>query len=158
MLSGNIGMKFVIRVQIYYQDRTLLSSVCILSFMSSLSVVIITYNEEKNIDRCLRSLRGIADEIVVVDSLSTDNTESICMQYGVRFISQPFLGYIEQKNFALDQASHDHVLSLDADESLSELLLESIADEKQKGFPVDGYTMNRCSSFCGKWIRHGAWY
>ncbi len=126
--------------------------------MSSISVVIITYNEEKNIDRCLQSLKGIADEIVVVDSLSTDNTESICMQYGVRFISQAFLGYIEQKNFALDQASHDHVLSLDADESLSELLLESIADEKQKGFPVDGYTMNRCSSFCGKWIRHGAWY
>ena len=62
--------------------------------MQPLSVVIITLNEEKNIDRCLSSVQSVADEIVVVDSLSTDATKSICARYGVRFLEQPFLGYI----------------------------------------------------------------
>ena len=126
--------------------------------MASISVVIITFNEEKNIRRCLESVRKLADEIVVVDSLSTDKTKNICGEFGVRFIEQAFLGYIEQKNFALDQASHDMVLSLDADEAVDEKLEAAILRVKQDGFLADGYIMNRCTNYCGKWIRHGAWY
>jgi glycosyltransferase involved in cell wall biosynthesis len=126
--------------------------------MTPLSVVIITYNEEKNIGRCLDSIKGIADEIIVVDSISTDGTKAICTSYGVTFIEQPFLGYIEQKNFALNSASHDYALSLDADECLSDELKKVILTEKQNGFTFDCYRMNRLSSFCGQWIKHGTWY
>jgi glycosyltransferase involved in cell wall biosynthesis len=126
--------------------------------MAPLSVVIITLNEEKNIGRCLESVRAVADEIVVVDSLSTDDTKRICEAHGVRFIEQPFLGYIEQKNFALDNASHPFALSIDADEALSPELAESIRREKEKGFPAAGYTMNRVSWLCDRWIWHGTWY
>jgi glycosyltransferase involved in cell wall biosynthesis len=126
--------------------------------MTALSVVIITLNEEKNIRRCLESVRSVADEIVVVDSLSTDDTVRICAEYGVRVIAQPFLGYIEQKNFALSKAINPFILSLDADEALSPDLAASILAEKAIGFPADGYTMNRLSWFCDRWIRHGSWY
>lgn len=123
-----------------------------------LSVVIITFNEQKNIARCIGSVKDIADEIVVVDSCSTDNTRTICMEHGVRFIEQPFLGYGEQKNFALQQAKSTFVLSLDADEAPDATLVASILREKQAGFPAKGYTMNRKTNFCGQWIRHGHWY
>jgi glycosyltransferase involved in cell wall biosynthesis len=126
--------------------------------MTPLSVVIITFNEEKNIGRCLDSVKDIADEIIVVDSLSTDGTKAICISYGVTFIEQPFLGYIEQKNFALDKATHEHALSLDADECLTEELKKNILIEKQNGLTYDCYRMNRLSSFCGQWIKHGSWY
>jgi glycosyltransferase involved in cell wall biosynthesis len=126
--------------------------------MTALSVVIITLNEEKNIRRCLESVRTVADEIVVVDSLSADNTVRICAEYGVRVIEQPFLGYIEQKNFALSKATFPFILSLDADEALSPELAASIQAEKAGGFAADGYTMNRLSWFCDRWIRHGSWY
>lgn len=126
--------------------------------MKSFSAVIITYNEEKNIGRCLDSIKGIADEIVVVDSFSTDRTKEICLSYGVRFIEEPFRGFIEKKNFALNNATHDYVLSLDADEALDDTLRKSILAEKEKSFPSDCYDMNRLSSFCGQWIRHGTWY
>jgi glycosyltransferase involved in cell wall biosynthesis len=126
--------------------------------MAALSVVIIALNEERNIGRCLESVKSVADEILVVDSLSVDGTKSIALSHGAKVIEQPFLGYIEQKNFALDQASHDYVLSLDADEALDEKLIQSILHLKQEGFHHDGYTMNRCSNYSGKWIRHGTWY
>lgn len=126
--------------------------------MTPFSVVIITYNEEKNIGRCLDSVKDVADEIIVVDSMSTDGTKAICASYGVTFIEQPFLGHIEQKNFAMNSASHDYVLSLDADECLSRELKKSILTEKQNGFTFDCYRMNRLSSFCGQWIKHGTWY
>jgi glycosyltransferase involved in cell wall biosynthesis len=125
--------------------------------MNKLSVVIITFNEEKNIERCLLSVKDIADEIVVVDSLSTDSTKSICQKFGVRFTEQPFLGYIEQKNFAASLATFDLVLSLDADEALDETLANTIAGVKIN-WDKDGYFMNRVTNYCGKWIRHGAWY
>ena len=83
-----------------------------------LSVVIITFNEEKNIGRCIESVRNVADEIIVVDSLSTDNTVQIAESLGADVRLQAFLGYVEQKNYALGLASHDYVLSLDADEAL----------------------------------------
>lgn len=126
--------------------------------MARLSATIITFNEEKHIGRCIASLQAVADEIIVVDSHSTDRTKDICLEHGVIFIEQPFLGYMEQKNFALDKASYQHVLSLDADEALSEELARSIAAEKEKGFPAAGYTMNRFNYYCGRWIRHGTYY
>lgn len=126
--------------------------------MQALSVSIITFNEEKNIARCLDSVKDIANEIVVIDSLSTDNTENICKQYGVKFFKQKFLGYIEQKNYALEHCKNTYVLCLDADECLSLELIQSIKQAKQNGFKYDSYTMNRCSNYCGKWIKHGSWY
>lgn len=126
--------------------------------MKLVSAVIITFNEEKNITRCLQSLQGIADEIIVVDSLSTDNTKAIAEAANAHFIEQKFLGYIEQKNFAIQHASNDFVLSLDADEALDDELKKSILQAKQQGLQHDCYTMNRCTNFCGRWIKHGTWY
>lgn len=125
--------------------------------MVKLSAVIITYNEERNIEKCLQSLVTIANEIVVVDSFSTDSTKSICLKYKVKFIEQKFLGYIEQKNFALTQASYNHVVSLDGDESLSETLQNSILKLKNNWI-LDGYYCNRLNDFCGQWIKHSDWY
>lgn len=122
-----------------------------------LSAVIITFNEEDKIGRCIDSLKEIADEIIVVDSLSTDRTAEICGAKGATVISQSFLGYIEQKNFALDKANFDYVISLDADEALSPELIASIKTIKQD-FKADAYEFNRLTNFCGKWIRHGGWY
>ena len=125
--------------------------------MNKLSALIITYNEEKNIERCLNSLKDVADEIVVIDSFSTDKTEEICKNHNVRFIKQEFLGYIEQKNYTLQYANFDLILSIDADEALSEELAKSILLEK-KDFNCDAYTMNRLTNYCGKWIKHSGWY
>ena len=125
--------------------------------MEKLSVVIITYNEEKNIGRCIDSVKNIADEIVILDSFSTDRTEEISMKKGVRFYQQAFLGYIEQKNKALEFAENNYVLCLDADEAIDPELGQSILEEK-KDFSFKGYTMNRCTNYCGKFIRHGSWY
>lgn len=125
--------------------------------MVKISAVIITYNEEINVGRCLDSLRLVADELVVVDSGSTDNTKVICLQKGARFSEHAFAGHIEQKNYALAQATYDHVLSLDADEVLSPALVQSILAVKEN-WQDDGYSMNRLSSYCGQWIRHCGWY
>jgi len=125
--------------------------------MPELSVVIITLNEERNIGRCIDSVREFADEIIVVDSLSTDRTEQICLEKGARFIKNKFPGYIEQKNFAISQASYPFILSLDADETVSEELKQSIMAAKAAP-AFDGYTMNRLTSYCDKWIRHCGWY
>jgi glycosyltransferase involved in cell wall biosynthesis len=123
----------------------------------SISAVIITYNEERNIERCLSSLIGTVDELVVVDSFSTDRTEEICMKYGARFIKNPFEGHIQQKNFAIDQASHDWILSLDADEALTDELKSSISNIKSDP-TFNGYRMNRLTNYCGKWVKHCGWY
>lgn len=122
-----------------------------------LSVVIITFNEEKNIGRCIDSVKNVADEIIVVDSCSTDRTAQIAQSKGAVVKLQPFLGYVEQKNTALEVASYDYVLSLDADEALDKTLETSILQEKNN-FSFMGYSMNRCTNYCGKFIRHGAWY
>lgn len=125
--------------------------------MIPISVVIITFNEESNIERCIQSVLGIADEIVVLDSLSTDRTKEICLKYPVKFYEQPFLGYIEQKNRALEYSGYPHVLSLDADEALSDELKSSILSVKEN-WQADGYYFNRLTNYCGHWIKHTDWY
>jgi glycosyltransferase involved in cell wall biosynthesis len=125
--------------------------------MVKLSVVIITFNEEKNIARCLESVKSIADEIVVLDSFSTDMTEEICKKYEVKFFQHTFDGHIQQKNRAITYASNPHVLSLDADEALDETLVKSINELKQD-WQLEAYSMNRLTNYCGKWIKHGGWY
>jgi glycosyltransferase involved in cell wall biosynthesis len=125
--------------------------------MIKLSATVITFNEENNIARCLDALKSVADEIIVVDSYSTDKTEEICESYRVKFIKNKFEGHIEQKNFALEQTCHQTVLSVDADEVLSPELQQSIINMK-KNIEFDGYVFNRLNNYCGKWIYHCGWY
>ncbi|NOY37648.1 MAG: glycosyltransferase family 2 protein [Chlorobi bacterium] len=125
--------------------------------MVSLSVIIITHNEEENLPHCLASVRDIADEIVVVDDFSTDGTMKICREFGVRVVLHKFEGHIEQKNFALTQASFPYVLSLDADEEVSKTLYQSISAIKEN-WRYDGYCFNRLNIYCGTPIKHGGWY
>ena len=122
-----------------------------------LSAVIITFNEERNIARCLDSLQGIADEIIVVDSFSTDKTEEICSQRNVKFVQNAFEGHIQQKNFAMNLATNDYVISLDADEALDETLQKEILNAKLD-FKYDAYIVNRLTNYCGQWIKHCGWY
>ena len=122
-----------------------------------ISVVIITFNEERNISRCIESVQNIADEIVVIDSYSTDNTKKLCLEKGVVFIENKFNGHIEQKNFAITQASNKYILSLDADECLSKPAIQDILTVKEN-WTHDGYFFNRLNNYCGQWIKHGGWY
>ena len=125
--------------------------------MNLISVVIITLNEERNIKRCLDSIIDVADEIIVIDSFSTDSTREICNKYPVKFIESEWKGYSGSKNFGIEQTSHSYILSIDADEELSEKLKESILKKKSIGLS-GAYSFNRLSNYCGKWIRHGDWY
>ena len=125
--------------------------------MNKLSAVIITFNEERNIVRCIDSLQEIVDEIIVVDSFSTDKTIELCESKGVKVIQNKFEGHIQQKNFALQQAKNDWVISLDADEALTEELKKSII-EVLKNPTVKGYKFNRLTNYCGKWVRFCGWY
>jgi glycosyltransferase involved in cell wall biosynthesis len=125
--------------------------------MYPLSAVIITFNEEHNIERCIKSVKEVADEIIVLDSFSTDQTVNIARNLGAVVYQEKFRGYIGQKNFAIKLASHNYVLSLDADEALDKTLINSILGAK-KTFRYRAYEMNRCTSFCGRFIRHGLWY
>jgi len=122
-----------------------------------LSVVIITYNEERNIARCLQSVIDVADEIVVVDSFSTDKTVALCAKYNARVIQRKFDGYGNQKHFATTQANFDYVLSLDADEELTKELKESILIAKESP-EYDCYSFNRKNFYCNKPIRFCGWY
>jgi len=122
-----------------------------------ISAVIITFNEERNIARCIDSLKDIADEILVLDSFSTDRTKAICTEKKVRFMEHAFDGYIEQKNRASNLALHPYILSLDADEALSPALAESILKTREN-WKCDAYTMNRLTNYCGTWIHHCSWY
>lgn len=125
--------------------------------MISLTVVVITYNEEHNIGRCLDSVMGLADEIVVVDSFSTDQTIRLAKERGAKVFQNTFEGHIQQKNYALSKASHDYVLSLDADEALHENLKAEIISCKSN-FNCDGYYLHRLTNYCGHWVRHCGWY
>ena len=126
--------------------------------MASLSGVIITHNEEKNIGRCIASVKQIADEIGVMDSFSKDQTARIAAELGAKCYFRVFSGYGDQKNAAAQMATHEYLLYLDADEYLSPELNESMLQEKARNFPCDGYYMNRLSFYFGRWIRHCSWY
>jgi glycosyltransferase involved in cell wall biosynthesis len=126
----------------------------------TISFCIITLNEEAHLDRCLKSCRELADEVVIVDSGSTDQTARIAAEHGARFELQRWQGYVAQKNSALGRASHDWAFSIDADEELSPELREEVARIKADGVPneIVGYSMPRCVLYEGRWIRHGDWY
>jgi glycosyltransferase involved in cell wall biosynthesis len=125
--------------------------------MHPLSAIIITFNEEANIGRCIESVRKVADEIIVLDSYSNDRTVEIARSLGAQVYFEKFRGYIGQKNLALQLASHHYVISLDADETLDEPLIASILQAK-KTFAFRAYSMNRCTNYCGRFIRNGLWY
>jgi glycosyltransferase involved in cell wall biosynthesis len=122
-----------------------------------ISATIITFNEQRNIARAIESLR-CCDEIVVVDSGSVDRTVEIAAKLGARVVESPWRGYAKQKNFASEQATHDWVLSIDADEALSEALEAEIWQLKKRGPDCDGYTMPRMAQYLGRWILHSGWY
>ena len=122
-----------------------------------ISAVITSFNEEKNIGRCLQSLQTVADEIVVVDSFSTDSTQKICREYTVHFVSKEWEGYSQAKNYGNTIAKYDFILSLDADEALSAELQESIKKLKSDN-RYRAYYVSRLTNYCGKWIRHCGWY
>ncbi len=125
--------------------------------MEKISVVIITSNEEKNIGRCIDSVKSVADEILVLDSFSSDQTLTIAESKGAVVQQLPFAGYIQQKNKVVGMARYDYILSLDADEALDPVLSDSIIKVKTN-FTHPAYRMNRCTNYCGKFIRHGSWY
>lgn len=125
--------------------------------MMKISATIITYNEERNLPRAIESLR-CADEILVVDSGSSDRTVEIAEKLGAKVIDSPWPGYAKQKNFAAERAEHDWILSLDADESLSEALEAEIWKLKKAGPKCDAYTMPRMAQYLGRWITHSGWY
>lgn len=122
-----------------------------------LSVAIIAYNEEHNIERALKSVAW-ADEIVVVDSESSDKTVEISCRYTNKVIIHPWQGHIAQKNFALAQTTNEWVLSIDADEEVSSELANSIKKIFAEGPKFNGYTVKRRVFYLGKWIRHSGWY
>ena len=125
--------------------------------MNAISAVIITYNEEANIGRCLDSVKMVADEVIVLDSFSTDDTVLIARSKGAIVKQDKFTGYIQQKNKAILYASNDYILSLDADEALDPTLIKSIL-EARKQPAADAWMMSRCTNYCGKFIRRGTWY
>lgn len=123
----------------------------------SISATILTLNEEKNIERCICSLVGVADEIIVVDSFSSDKTREIASSFGAIIFERNWEGYSATKNYASSLAKHDYILSVDADESLSPELILAIQNVKKNG--LNGiYEFNRLTNYCGQWIRHCGWY
>lgn len=125
--------------------------------MEKLSVVIITFNEEEHLPACLTSVQKVADEILVLDSYSSDNTEKICKEFGVIFKQHRFDGYISQKNRALAMAKHHLVLSLDGDEALSSEAIEAVTQIKSER-KADGYRFRRRNNYCGRWMRFTSMY
>jgi len=134
--------------------------------MPNLSVTIITHNEEQNILRCLDSVKSFADEIVVVDSMSTDRTTQICREFGCKVFSREFDGYGTQKQFAADRATNDWVLSIDADEIVSEELQHEINQlfhdppksefrNPKSEFPHPAYQIPFSLYFMGRLLKHG---
>jgi glycosyltransferase involved in cell wall biosynthesis len=122
-----------------------------------ITATIITLNEERNIARAIESLR-CCDEILILDSGSTDRTLQLAENLGARVFEAGWRGYSGQKNWAAEQAANDWILSLDADEALSEALEAEIWNLKKSGPRLDGYTMPRLARYLGRWILHSGWY
>jgi glycosyltransferase involved in cell wall biosynthesis len=125
--------------------------------MAKISACIISFNEEDKIEDCLRSLQSVVDEIIVVDSLSTDRTKDIAARYTDKIFDQKFLGHVEQKNLAVSKASHDWILSLDCDERLTPELAASILKIKDNLEQADAYRMARKTFYVYRWLNH-CWY
>jgi glycosyltransferase involved in cell wall biosynthesis len=125
--------------------------------MAKISACIISYNEEEKIEDCLKSLQSVVDEIIVVDSLSTDRTKEIAASYTDKIFDQKFLGHVEQKNLAVSKASHDWIISLDCDERLTPELVISILKVKNKLEQADAYRMARKTFYVYRWLNH-CWY
>ncbi len=125
--------------------------------MSKLSAVIITRNEEENLPRCLASVK-FADEIVIVDSGSTDRTLDIAREYGARVCETEWRGFGLSKREGVSAANGDWVLSIDADEEVSSALAEEIQNAVRDSTSVAGYYIPRRTEFLGRWIMHSGWY
>ncbi len=125
--------------------------------MPKISACIISFNEERKIEECLQSLQGVADEIIVVDSLSSDQTVEIAGRYTDKIFHQKFLGHLEQKNLAVSKSSHDWILSLDCDERLSPQLREAILAIKEGLRERTVYRMARKTFYVYRWLNH-CWY
>src|SRR5215467_8899236 len=126
--------------------------------MNRISACVITLNEEHNLPRLLGSLEGVADEIVIVDSGSTDRTEQIALNNGAAFHFRKWTNYADQKNHAASLASHEWILSLDADEELSSALHSSLLGWKKRTPEYEVYGLARRTWYLGKWIKHSGWY
>lgn len=124
------------------------------------SLSIITFNEERNLERCLRSAEGLAEEIVVLDSGSTDGTREIAERFGARWFQEPWRGFRDQKNAALARCERPWVLALDADEEISPEMRREILEFFQNGdhHRHHGASFPRKVWFLGRWITHGDWY
>lgn len=121
------------------------------------SVVVITLNEAANIGRCLASVQGVADEVIVLDSGSSDNTCALAEAAGASVHTQPWAGYAAQKNAANALAKGPYILSLDADEALSPKLYDNLLALRNAGLR-GAYRFNRATNYCGTWVKHGGWY
>ena len=126
--------------------------------MKKISATILAFNEERHISACLDSLRGVADEIIVVDSGSTDRTVEICREYGCKVSTRKFDGFGAQRQYATSLTTHHYILSIDADEILSPALQESIKKLKADGFGHRVYSISRLNFYCGVPVKHCGWY
>jgi len=126
--------------------------------MNLLSACVITLNEERNLPRLLPSLRGVVDEIVVLDSGSTDKTEHIARDSGASFHFRPWTSYGDQRNHAAQLAKHDWILVIDADEELSSALQSALLDWKKRAPRFSVYEVARRTWYLGDWVRHSGWY
>lgn len=121
-----------------------------------ISALIICRNEEKNISRCLTAVMAVADEVIVLDSGSKDQTLAIARSFGVRVVETSWRGYAGNKNYGHSLATHPYILSIDADEEISPILQQSILSVKSK--LKGAYAMARRTRYCGQWIRYAGWY
>lgn len=124
--------------------------------MIPLSAVIITFNNASKIGRCIEALQKITDDIVVVDSFSTDNTAQICQEKGIRFYQKKWVGYSDQKNFGNEKASNDWIISIDDDEFMSEEMAIAILEKFKQTPDFEAINLPFRTVFCGKLIRFGS--
>jgi len=159
-----VPCQLVLSIEVFSPGRTTrqdkIGEIKRLMEKTKLSVCIITYNEENNLGGCIESFVGLSDEIIIMDSMSTDRTERIANRYNARFAVHPFDDFGKQKQRAIDLATHSWILLIDADERLSEELYRELTDllkDRNRLELKDAYRVNRLNFFMGKPIRHGGW-